>query len=169
MTLAEVSDRLKAPASRWVLYPVLLVSLVAAFSAGRFSAPERVEERVEYRTELRTVTVQAKARERVVYREKVTTPDGTVTEKTSLRDVSKVDTTTKAAASTTAVQERKTELRADWRVGAQIGASMQKPALVITGPLVLGVTVERRVVGGLSAGLWANTVGAGGAIISVEF
>lgn len=167
--MTTLLERLKSPASRWVLYPVLLVALVAAFSAGRFSAPLQVEERVEYRTELRTVTVQAKARERVVYREKVTLPDGTTTEKTSSRELLKVDTTAKADSTSTGLTAKTTTLRPDWRIGVLAGATWKEPALTIAGPLVLGVQVERRIIGGVSVGAWGSTQGAAGASVSVEF
>ena len=50
-----------------------------------------------------------------------------------------------------------------------VGASLREPLVPIAGPLVLGASVERRIVGGLSAGAWLNTVGAAGASVSLEF
>ena len=50
-----------------------------------------------------------------------------------------------------------------------VGASLREPLLPVAGPLVLGASLERRIVGGLSAGAWLNTVGAAGASLSVEW
>ena len=169
-------------ARQWaVVVGVVLLVGVGAFSAGRFTAPLKTETRIEWRdltvedltrglTSARTVT-------RTVYRNVITTvtPDaGTVTVDTSVEHEGTDEHLTDEliAKRTTEHAGERVEtvtLRPDWRIGAQVGASLREPALPITGPLVLGVSVERRIVGGVSAGLWANTVGAGGASVSVEF
>lgn len=161
--------------------------LVLGFSAGRFSAPLQVETRDVERVVYRDLTVEdltkgmtfAKTVQKTVYRNVVTTitDAGTVIADNSIEhegaEESSSSTETKRTTEEHAGQ-RETEktsvttLRPDWRVGVQIGAAL-KPALVITGPLVLGASVERRIVGGVSAGLWGNTVGAGGASVSLEF
>jgi hypothetical protein len=43
------------------------------------------------------------------------------------------------------------------------------PLLQFAGPLVLGVHADRRIVGGLWAGLWIQTGGSFGASLSFEF
>ncbi len=155
--------------------------LVAAFSAGRFTAPVQVEtrdvERVVYQDRIveKIVTVKAKAETRVVYRDRVITKDGTVTEHevehTDTKEDTKENTETVAArdVKTETVKESKTTLRPDWRVSTQVGASLNAPLIPIAGPLVIGAQVERRIIGGVSAGLWLNTYGAAGASLSVEF
>lgn len=60
-------------------------------------------------------------------------------------------------------------LRPQWRVSLLAGASLPKPALQLYGPLVLGAEVDYRIVGGLSAGVWLNTVGAAGLALTLEF
>lgn len=162
-----------------------LILLAGAFSAGRFTAPLKTEtkevERVVYKDKLvevvKTVEVKAKEKTRIVYRDRVVTPDGTVTE----REVEKTDT--KSGTETRNDGERfethdgegtrelvsTVTLRPNWRVGLLAGASLTQPLVTIAGPLVLGVSVEYRIVGGLSAGLWINTVGAAGLSLSLEF
>jgi hypothetical protein len=171
---------------RWALVALASVLLlVGAFSAGRFSAPLKVEtrdvEKVVYQDrvveKVVTVETKAKAETKVVYRDRVVTKDGTVTERvverTDTKEDTKADTMAAADTSHTIVTEKentaKTTLRPDWRVGVLFGASLAKPLVPISGPLVVGVQAEHRITGGLSAGLWANSVGAAGLVVSVEF
>lgn len=150
-----------------------LVVAALAFSAGRFSAPEQVEvrevERVVYRDKV--VTVKAKAETKIVYRDRVSSPDGTVREKTEERTATNEGSSSASDRTGERQAERQntTTLRPDWRLGVKAGASLVTPALPITGPLVVGVEVERRIVGGVSAGVWANSVGAAGVGLSMEF
>lgn len=162
-----------------------LVLLAGAFSAGRFSAPLQVEtrdvERVVYKDKIvevvKTVEVKGKTETKIVYRDRVITRDGTVTEREVEKTVAKEDTKTtndgeKVATregDRTATHEKTTTLRPDWRVGLLLGASLSKPLVPIYGPVVLGVSVERRILGGLSLGVWINTVGAAGSSVSMEF
>lgn len=60
-------------------------------------------------------------------------------------------------------------LRPDWRVGLLVGASLREPLLPIAGPLVFGLSGERRIIGGLSVGAWGGTWGAFGGSASFEF
>jgi len=155
--------------------------LVAAFSAGRFSAPVQTEvkevEKIVYQDRVveKIVTVKAKAETKIVYRDRVITKDGTVTEREVERTDTKEDTkaNTETVASrdvkTETAKESKTILRPDWRVTAQVGAAFNQPLLSLAGPLVIGLQAERRIIGGVSAGIWANTYGAAGASLSVEF
>lgn len=161
--------KLTDPAPRWAVYPLLVLVAGVGFSAGHFLGPERVETRTQVVTVQHEVKVQAKALTRTVYVEKVTQPNGTITEKRSEQLAEKVDTTTKADSSSSATTERKVELRPDWRIGVLAGATWKEPALTIAGPLVLGVQVERRILGGVSVGAWGSTQGAAGASVSVEF
>lgn len=155
--------------------------LVVGFSAGRFSAPAQVSERVEYKTlavdDITRGYTFAKKVEVTRWRSVVTsiTDAGTttITENSGEHEGALANggghEQVKRSESTEGKTEKITTLRPDWRVGLQVGASLRPPALPITGPLVIGVSVERRILSGVSAGLWANTVGAGGASVSVEF
>lgn len=163
---------------------VLLVT-VGAFSAGRFTAPLQVQtrdvEHVVYRDRVveRTVTVaaEAKTEQRVVYVDRVITKEGEIREHVVERTATKDDTVTQVDAAKVEVREVEkvvehtttVTLRPDWRVAVLAGASLKPPALPLAGPLVLGVEADRRIVGGLSAGLWVSTSGAAGAAVSFEF
>ena len=165
-----------------VLFGVLL--LVVGFSAGRFSGPAKVETREVEKVVFRDLLVEditkgftfAKTVEKTVWRNVETRPDGTTVDRSIVHEGSRQDSSatetgrrTEERAGVREIEKTSvTTLRPDWRVGVQVGAAL-KPALVITGPLVIGASVERRIVGGVSAGLWGNTVGAGGASVSVEF
>lgn len=159
----------------------LLVLLALAFSAGRFSAPERVDvrevEKVLWKDRIveKVVTKKAKAVDRVVYVDRVVMPNGEIREKTSTRtitDARELVNTDKASESEGKADSSKATVttdRPDWRVGVLVGASIRDPLLPLAGPLVIGASVERRIIGGVSAGAWVNTGGSAGAAVSVEF
>lgn len=168
-----------------IIAVVSVLALAGAFSAGRFSAPLQVEtrdvERVVYKDKIveivKTVEVKAKAETRIVYRDRVITKEGTVTEREVERTDTKTDTSTRNEGERFETHDGETfrettktvTLRPNWRIGLLAGASLVTPLVPITGPLVLGLQVEHRIVGGLSAGLWINTVGAAGLVLSLEF
>lgn len=170
-----------APAVDWKRRALIVLGVVlalsGAFSAGRFSAPEKVREveKVVWkdRAEEKASKKKTKAVDRVVFVDRVVSPSGEVREKrmtktlTDAREVAEVAKTTESTGN--AEKSTATTARPDWRVGVLAGASLQPPALPIAGPLVIGVQVERRIAGGLSAGAWANTSGAAGALVSLEF
>ncbi len=158
-----------------------LALLGGAFAAGRYSAPPDVREveRVEFRDRVVEVIREVKVKQAaeiktvVVYREKVTKPDGTVIEK----ETSKADTETKTAetvktdTSKDATSEGTREVerivsapRPAWRVGALAGGSLT-PALVPA----YGAHVERRILGPFSVGVWGLNSGQAGVSLSVEF
>lgn len=159
----------------------LIVLLALAFSAGRFSAPERVDvrevEKVVWKDRVveKVVTKKAKAVDRIVYVDRVVMPNGEIREKTSTRtltDARELVNTDKASESEGKADSSKatvTTARPDWRVGVLVGASIRDPLLPLAGPLVIGASVERRIIGGVSAGAWVNTGGSAGAAVSVEF
>lgn len=161
-------------ARQWIAGSVaLLVLLALSFSAGRYTAPEKVVEKIAWkeRAEEKASKKKTKAVDRVVFVDRVVTPEGEVREKKTIRtltDSREIADVVKTSESTGAI-EKSTTLRPDWRVGVLVGASLREPLVPIAGPLVLGATVERRIIGGVSAGAWVNTVGAAGASVSVEF
>lgn len=166
---------------RVVVAVALVAVAAAAFSTGRLTAPEKVEvrevEKVVWKDRVveKVVTKRAKAEERVVYVDRVVSPKGEVREKrvtttkADTREVADLGRTTESIGSTEKSASSTSTLRPDWRVGVLVGASLQEPLVPIAGPLVLGASLERRIVGGLSAGAWVNTVGAAGASLSLEF
>lgn len=160
---------------------VLVGTAAASFSAGRFVAPAKVElrevEKVVWKDRIveKVVTKKAKAVDRIVYVDRVVMPDGEIREKTSTRTITdarelvNAEKASESEGKTETKKEAVTTARPDWRVGVLVGASIREPLLPLAGPLVIGASVERRIVGGVSAGAWLNTVGAAGASVSVEF
>lgn len=161
----------------------LLAVLGGVFAAGRYSAPKpdvRVTEHVVYQDRVveKVVTVTAKADTKtvVVYRDRTVKPDGTVHEQSEERTVDAATETAhtddaKAETSQTDTQRTITITAAkpQWRVSLLAGASLRSPLLPVYGPLVLGVEVNRRLLGPLWVGLWAQTGGSGGISLGIEF
>jgi len=168
-------------ARQWAAGITALVVIIGlAFSAGRFTAPVKTDvrevEKVVWKDRVveKVVTRKAKAVDRVVYVDRVVTPEGEVREKRTTRtltDARELTDSGKTSESTgkSETSSSSTTSRPDWRLGVLVGASLREPLLPVAGPLVLGASLERRIVGGLSAGAWLNTVGAAGASLSVEF
>lgn len=171
--------------NRALIAGVAVAGLAAAFSAGRFSAPRKVEtrdvEHVVFKDKIvevvKTVEVKAKAETKTVYVDRVVTKEGEVreriVEKTDTKEDTKRDTDSRRDEDrykiTERIIERTVTLQPDWRVHLLAGVTMQDPALRLTGPLVLGVQVDRRIAGGMSFGVWGNTFGAAGVALSLEF
>ncbi len=163
----------------------VVLALVGAFVGGRFSAPEQIryEEHETLTTHEATVYTKVlrvevvKHETKVVVRDRIVSPDGTVREHEEERSSTDERAVTDAHEAETKTVEvfrdrdvvRTVTLRPDWRVGVLAGGSLQKPWLPIAGPLVLGIQVDRRIIGGLSAGVWANTGGAAGLAVAFEF
>lgn len=158
-----------------------LVTLAAAFSAGRFSAPLEVQtvDKVVWKEREQTNTAEttkkAKAKLKKVVTDTVKRPDGTVVvkrvetvdERSGVERMAEGVTVRDVAGDS--VKQTTTTLRPNWRVTLQVGASWQPPALTFAGPIVVGAQVDRRIYGGLTAGVWFNTFGAGGLGASMEF
>lgn len=173
-------------ARQWVAVVLAVVLVgVGAFSAGRFSAPREVEtrdvERVVFKDrvveKVVTVEVKAKAETKIVYRDRIVTKEGEIreriVERTDTKEDRKTDTVADRDASTEGTKDRDTKttvtLQPKWRVSLLAGASLTQPLVPIAGPLVLGAEVDYRIVGGVSAGVWINTVGAAGLSVALEF
>jgi hypothetical protein len=123
-------------------------------------------------TREKTVERWHKAKDRVVYVEKTTSPDGTVLEKRSERETERVELARDVdrRADTRAETAKVTTSRPDWRIGVQLGATWKEPALKLGDtPLVVGGSIERRIIGPFSVGAWGSTQGAAGLSVSGEF
>jgi hypothetical protein len=170
----------------------IAASIVAAgvggFIAGRYlTAPKvrvetRTEEKLVYQDRIveRRVEVkgETKVELRVVTRTIWAFPDaGTITQErevTGSKDVlaeasvdSRAEVKTRQEEKTTVAIS--TPMLPDWRVAVLAGASLRPPVLPVAGPLVLGMEVDRRILGPFWLGLWANTGGAGGVSVAGEF
>ncbi len=164
------------PRSRWLVWPVLVVALAAAFGLGTLAGPERVEEKWSVITTVRKVEVKAKQRQRNTYTKVVILPDGTKTTERSTAEALRVDSTTRIDSTVADVREKTTTSRPDWRVGILLGAAFQPSPLQLQ-PAV-GAYGERRIIGPASLGLWgiveipaagALPRGAAGLSVSGEF
>lgn len=154
-----------------------LVVVVIAFVVGRFTAPveTRDVERVVFKDRVveKVVEKAARVETRIVYRDRVTTKEGTVTEREIERTAEAEGATrgTSSVATSAGNLEHSTTtvVRPNWRVGVLAGATVKEPLVSLAGPLVIGLEVDYRIAGGLSAGVWANTSGAAGAALALEF
>lgn len=160
---------------------VALVALCAGLAAGRFTAPLKTETKIEFRE----LAVEDITRGFTFARTVEVTRWRNVT--TTITDAGTVvvDRTVEREGSSTAGTETETSKRTSdstgssvvtvtarpsWRISAQVGASLVTPKLPIAGPLVVGASVEARLAQTpFSVGLWGNTVGAGGVVLSGEF
>lgn len=163
----------------------LAVAVLGGVLVGRFIGAAETKTRDVERVVYRDLTVEditrgftfAKQVEVTRWRNVVTAPDGTITDRTIEREGSaESGTVTEAITRVETVEvererivEKTVTLRSDWRVSVLAGASLRDPLLPIAGPLVLGMSAERRIAGGLSVGLWVNTFGAAGGVVSMEF
>jgi hypothetical protein len=172
-----VVEVLVTPARRIAItVSLVLASFAAGFGAGRATTEPVVEYRtIDLKTEditrgftfARTVNVTR-------WRNVVTTitdAGTTISDQTIEREGSSTSgiETEQVKRVEYVEREKIVTLRPDWRVSLTAGASLVTPAVPITGPLVIGASVEHRIVGPFSAGLWLNTVGAGGVVLSGEF
>jgi hypothetical protein len=174
-------DKLKALATWslpwYVRAPIMIGLVVLAFFAGKFTTPAEVQEihttEVKWKEKITTVDRTVKARTLVVYVDRVISPDGTIKEKSETREVESIKADTSSLVDRSGLRKEETSkvtvAQAKWRVGALVGASLTAPAIPITGPLVLGATVEMRIVGGVWVGAWVLTSGQAGGKISGEF
>ena len=159
--------------SRWPAWLALVLVGALSFSAGRFSGPVEVETRTEVVTATKWASSDHSRRNvvRTVYVERTPTDAGVV-ERISTREVESTESERTAsgsssASSSTVTREAKLP---DWRVGLLVGGTWKEPALRLGDtPLVIGASVERRIVGGVSVGVWGTTQGAVGASVSGSF
>lgn len=156
-----------------------LLALVAAYIAGRYSAPTKVVETVRVETQIQTVT---EWRDRIVYRDrtKVRTvvverkaPDGsseTVTTTTQDNDIaggSESTGSTDTAVAQTSEAKRVTETgRPGWRASVAAGWS---PGALSLSPEVYEGRLERRLIGTLWLGAWARTDKTAGLSVGFEW
>lgn len=155
------------------------LALVVSFAAGRFSAAKPAITTVTtahaiVNTAVATVDQKTThdTRTVVVYRDRVTHTDGTVEEKSETRAVSgetvtehatkhaseHADTATVSAVTITPYQPR-------WNVSAMAGVDV----LHITRPLVYGVSVDYRLIGPVTVGVWGLSSGMGGVRAGLQF
>jgi hypothetical protein len=180
---------------RLILAGAVLLALCASFATGRYTRTvatrdvvrtetqwkDRVVEKVvhdvqvqhDVATQTRTVTVTRWAK----------APDGTpvVTQESHQERAQQAETksqaqTTRATERTaeghaTTVETHTTEARPNWSATALVGVQDGGRRLVdaLPSPLVLGVAVERHILGPVSVGLWATSGMAGGVAVRLDW
>jgi hypothetical protein len=158
--MLKLSEWLK---SRNLFWPALVVVVgLLGVNIGRLFAPDpevRIEERVVESKQVITKTrfESTKASTKVVYRDRLISPDGTVREREVERSASletfklssdTSESSTKDASRATQVSP----LRPQWRVGILAGGSVSFSALQVSP--VFGALVERQIAGPFSVGVW---------------
>lgn len=156
----------------------ICVCSALAFAAGTYVGkrvtPARVVTRVkvEYRDRIVKVTEAAEVKRVVVYRETTRKPDGTVIDRVSEHTDSDTRVTEKTSTDRqggTSTDRQVTTAQPDWRIGVLVGGTLTPPALPLTGPLAVGLQVERRIIGPVSMGIWGLSSGQAGVSLSVTF
>lgn len=165
---------------------VLVLVAVGAFSAGRFSAPLEVKTIEVDRWKTLGLTTEditrnmtfAKEVQKTVWKNVVTTivvtPDAGTTTTIADNSIERIGSTENVTvieqeARTSVVTEERERivektmtLQPDWSVGVIVGVSFNQPFLPISGPLIIGVEGERRIIGGFYLGGWLTNNSAGG-------
>lgn len=126
-----------------VLISITVLAIV--FTAGRFSKPTKVETKIE----TKTVTVKEEAKTRIVYRDRVISPDGTITEK----EVEREDTNTREESSSVAKSEKTVQND----VGLVLSALTYVDAKNIGDEREYAVVASKRVIGALNVTAMATS------------
>jgi len=181
---------------RLILAGVALLALAGSFGAGRYSRPakvvtvDKVRTEVQYRdrvvtqiqhdvqvqhdvaVQTRTVTQWRTGPDKVTTVTQYVDRDRTSETKRQDRGQTKQDASSEARSLVTELHTASTVYaRPAWSAtllaGGQLGGRRLTDAL--PAPLVLGVAVERRLVGPVSAGLWATSGMAAGLAVRLDW
>jgi hypothetical protein len=114
------------------------VALAISFGIGYYATPTKIKTETVVKTE----TVKVEGKTRVVYRDKITKPDGTIIEK----EVEKEDTITREESKS--VAESKSESLKD--AGAVISVLAIVDSRDIAGQREYGINVSKRVLGAVN-------------------
>jgi len=130
----------------------VLLALVAAFAAGRYLTPTKVE------TKIVTVEVEKKHEETKTKTTTVKKPDGTTT--TTTESDTKVDTNTTTNSKSDTIVEHKV---GTLNISALAGADVTIPRLVY------GLSVTKSIIGPVTIGLWGLSNKTVGGSIGFQF
>lgn len=158
----------------------VLVALVAAFSAGRFSKPsEVIEAHVFHTVTVEKVVekiVEVKAKARVVYVDRVIKTDGEIVEKIVEREVEKTETkaeretdkaTDSAAKTETITKNDAPRLTVMVLAGYQHGPAVN--LIPNVGPFSVGASVTYRFAGPFTAGAVVTSTGGVWGGVGLQF
>jgi hypothetical protein len=158
---SQVRKALVSAVNKWVF--VLIVALVS-FSAGKFSSPTKVETREVERVVYRDRTIKDVAKDVIKRTTVVTKPDGTVTRETIVEDRSKAHSDSTSEGSSEKSVLTKVDSRPDWRIGG-----IFKPDVYGFQTYEYAVTLERRIIGEVYAGLSVSSDKTLGIVLSIGF
>lgn len=131
---------------------ILLAAIGIGFGVGYFTKPAKVVEVIKKEI------VKEAAVTKIVYRERVTRPDGTITETERSREDSRTSEQIKEESSKTVIN----------RIGLSISALAYAPTNKLT-QIEYGVIITKRVVGNVTAGVLATTDKKVGITLGLEF
>lgn len=143
-----------------------LVLAGVAYATGRYLQPAEVKIKTEVKTEVVEVEVEKVRTEvRTIVRE-ITKPDGTVIREEVTENIDENTNVTKNEENTQIKKEKQVlNLKPQWKVQAQVGTDID-----FTGELSYRIGVERRIIGPVFGGVYANTnLQEVGLSISMEF
>ena len=128
------------------------LALALSFGLGYYATPTKVR----IKTVVETKIAQQEAKTRIVYREKITLPDGTITEKENERE----DTKTETEVSSVATSEKSTTKD----VGLTVSALVFAPIRNVKEDQEYALVASKRVLGALNVSVMVTTdkkIGAG--------
>jgi hypothetical protein len=140
---------------------ICIVLLAVGFGSGYFSKPTSVV--TEIKEVVKTVTVKEEAKTKVVYKDRIVHPDGTIEE----HERSQEQTNTREASLNESSKTSNTETKND------VGLTLQALAIVdikdITGTREYGIYVKKRIFSNISVGAIITTDKKIGAGIGLDF
>jgi hypothetical protein len=119
---------------------IIVVALAVAFASGRYLTPEKVTEKLTTKTEIEYITREIKG------------PDGTITKEVIKRDVVEK------------VKDKVVEAKKP-----QYKASVIPKYSFSKNTISYGASIEKRLIGPVFGGVYADSEGTVGAVISLEF
>ncbi len=120
---------------------IAIVALGGAFALGYNSAPKKADT-VETVKENRDVSINTR---------EVIKPDGTIVRTSKTKDKTKIDSKSETTIS-----------KPNWKVSGLVGIDSDKRT-------IYGASVDRRILGNVFVGVWANTAKMGGLSVGMEF
>lgn len=117
---------------------ISIAVLAVVFTAGRFSKPAKIQEKIVVKTE----TVKVEGKTKIVHRDKITKPDGTIIEK----EVEREDTNTREESKSVASSEKKITNDS----GLVLSALAVAPIKDIGGEREYALVASKRVIGALN-------------------
>lgn len=128
---------------------IAILAIGISFGAGMFAKPAKVK--TEVKEVIKTVTIKEEGKTKIVYKDRIVRPDGTIEE----HERSEENSNTREGTSTEASRTAKNETTRD------VGLTLQALAIVdikdITGQREYGIYAKKRVFANVSVGALVTT------------